>query len=68
MTRDQIKKIKRLPTRQFEGFIMQLYREAFIDGLKEAEKEFEDAVILTEDEAREIMPEGIVDKILEGMT
>lgn len=67
MTRDQIKKIKRLPTRQFEGFIMQLYREAFIDGLKEAEKEFEDAVILTEDEAREIMPEGIVDKILEGI-
>lgn len=67
MTRDQIKKIKRLPTRQFEGFIMQLYREAFIDGLKEAEKEFGDAVILTEDEAREIMPEGIVDKILEGI-
>ena len=67
MTRDQIKKIKRLPTRELEQFLMRFYRAAFVDGLREGEKEFDNDLILTEDEARERFGEEAVDRILEGM-
>lgn len=67
MTRDQIKKIKRLPIRELEAFLMRFYVESFKDGLQEGKKEFDDAVILTEEEARERIPEEVVNKLLEGM-
>lgn len=67
MTRDQIKKIKRMPTRELEEFLVRFYREAFIDGLREGESEFDDDLILTEDEAREQFGAEAVERALEGI-
>lgn len=56
LSRDQLKKIKKLSLDDLDEYLRELYAEAFRHGLREAEKEFDDPesfVIMDADEARE---------------
>ncbi len=49
---EQIAKIKRMNTAQIARWAVEIYKAGFVDGLREAEHEFDDAIIMDEDEAR----------------
>lgn len=42
ISNSQLKSIKRLPLENLRDFLIGFYQEAFEDGLREAEKEFDD--------------------------
>lgn len=60
----QCAKVKKMSTLQIFTWAQEIYKQGFIDGLREAETEFDDAVILTEDEARKHFDSEQVDKLL----
>ena len=64
MNKDAIKKLRKMTPAQLYVWGVNMYKQGFIDGLREGESEFDDAVILTEEEAKAQMPEEIVERIL----
>lgn len=70
------KTVQRMSLNQFNRWVESIYRSGFEDGLREGEKEFNDCVLLTEDELRkriidvsgigERRAEKAVENILEG--
>ena len=60
----QCSRVKKMSTLQIFTWAQEIYKQGFIDGLREAETEFDDAVILTEDEARKHFDSEQVDKLL----
>lgn len=42
ISRAQLKAIKRMDLHTLESFLKRFYQEAFVEGLREAEKEFDD--------------------------
>lgn len=61
----QVGTLKKLNTAQLTAYLMSVYKEGYIEGLREGEKEFDDAVILTEEQARTLIPSDMVDRLLE---
>lgn len=45
-------------------WLLNFYKEAYEEGLREGEKEFDDAVILTEDEAKTFFSTEAVEELL----
>lgn len=59
-----IAKLKRMNPAQIYLWGENLYKQGYMDGLRDGESEFDDAVIITEEEAREQMSNDVVDRIL----
>lgn len=60
----QCSKVKKMSTLQIFTWAQEIYKQGFIDGLREGESEFDDAVILTEEEAKKHFDSERVDKLL----
>ena len=60
----QCSKVKKMSTLQIFTWAQEIYKQGFIDGLREGEAEFDDAVILTEEEAKKHFDSERVDKLL----
>lgn len=63
----QCSKVKKMSTLQIFTWAQEIYKQGFIDGLREGESEFDDAVILTEEEAKKHFDSERVDKLLGDM-
>lgn len=59
-------RLKRCRFFQIFNWAQEIYKQGFIDGLREGEKEFDDAVILTEEEAKKHFESERVDELLGG--
>ena len=55
-----------MSTLQIFTWAQEIYKQGFIDGLREGEAEFDDAVVLTEEEAKKHFDSERVDKLLGG--
>lgn len=60
----QCSKVKKMNAMQIFSWAQEIYKQGFIDGLREGEKEFDDAIILTEEEAKEHFDAECVEKLL----
>ena len=60
----QCSKVKKMSTLQIFTWAQEIYKQGFIDGLREGETEFDDAIILTEEEAKKHFDSERVDKLL----
>ena len=60
----QCSKVKKMSILQIFTWAQEIYKQGFIDGLREGESEFDDAVILTEEEAKKHFDSERVDKLL----
>ena len=65
LPRDTLRRIRKMSTRELNDYLKRLYIIGFEDGLREAEKEFDGAVIMDEDEARERLGEEAVRRLLD---
>lgn len=61
----QMSKVRKMSPQQILTLMQEIYKQGFIDGLREGETEFDDAVILTEEEARQHFSSESVDRLLE---
>ena len=66
LPREILRKIKSMSTGELSDYLRRLYIMGFEDGLREGEREFDDAVVLTEDEALERLGEEAVERLLRG--
>ncbi|MBR3238977.1 MAG: hypothetical protein IKF99_11125 [Oscillospiraceae bacterium] len=64
LPRDTLRRIRKMSTQELNDYLKRLYILGFEDGLREAEKEFDGAVIMDEDEARERLGEEAVRRLL----
>ena len=60
----QCSKVKKMSILQIVTWAQEIYKQGFLDGLREGESEFDDAVILTEEEAKKHFDSERVDKLL----
>ena len=60
----QCSKVKKMSTLQIFTWAQEIYKQGFIDGLREGESEFDDAVVLTEEEAKKHFDSERVDELL----
>lgn len=60
----QMSKVRKMSPNQIFMWAQEIYKQGFIDGLREGESEFDDAVILTEEEAKKHFDSERVDKLL----
>lgn len=51
--RDMLRKLRKLSGAEMFDYLRNIYAEGFQDGLREGESEYDDAIIMTEDEARD---------------
>ncbi len=51
--RDMLRELRRLSGAEMFDYLRNIYAEGFQDGLREGESEYDDAIIMTEDEARD---------------
>lgn len=65
LPRDTLRRIRKMSTSELNDYLKRLYILGFEDGLREAEKEFDGAVIMDEDEARERLGEEAVRRLLD---
>lgn len=65
LPRDTLRRIRKMSTQELNDYLKRLYILGFEDGLQEAEKEFDGAVIMDEDEARERLGEEAVRRLLD---
>lgn len=69
ISNSQLKSIKRLPLSDLRDFLIGFYEEAFEDGLREAEKEFDDPelyAIVDADRVRETIGEDTYNELIGG--
>lgn len=62
----QCSKVKKMSILQIFTWAQEIYKQGFIDGLREGETEFDDAIILTEEEAKKHFDSERVEKLLGG--
>lgn len=60
-----IARLKRMNPAQIYAWLVGFYKEAYEAGLREGEKEFDEAIIMDEDEARERLGEEAVRRLLD---
>lgn len=61
---DMVKRLQKMNTAQAYLWLMNFYKIAYEEGLREGESEFDDAIILTEDEAKSYFGNDAVDRLL----
>lgn len=61
---DYVTKLQKMNPAKAYCWLLNFYKEAFEEGLREGEKEFDDAVILTEDEAKAFFSNEAVEELL----
>lgn len=61
-----VAKLKRMNPAQIYAWLVGFYKEAYEAGLREGEKEFDDAVILDEDAARERIGNEALNNLIGG--
>lgn len=66
ISRDQLRTLRKLSAEEMYEYLKRIYVEGFKDGLEEAEHEFDDAVILTEEEAANKLGEEAFNKLIGG--
>lgn len=69
ISNSQLKSIKRLPLNDLRDFLIGFYEEAFEDGLREAEKEFDDPelyAIVDADRVKETLGEDAYNELIGG--
>lgn len=66
ISRDQLRTLRKLSAEEMYEYLKRIYVEGFKDGLEEAEHEFDDAVILTEEEAANKLGEEAFNKLMGG--
>ena len=59
-------KIRKMNLSQLDRFLVDLYKSGYCDGLKDGETEFDDALILSEEEAAEYFGQDAVERVLKG--
>ena len=62
----QCAEVKKMSVLRIFSWAQEIYKQGFIDGLREAETEFDDAVILTEEEAKQHFDSKRVEDLLGG--
>lgn len=65
---EMIKRLQRMNPAQLYYWLLKFYRDAYEEGLREGEQEFDDAVIITEDEAKEFFSVDKVDELLNSFS
>ena len=65
LTPQQYRRLKNASYGDMLAYLMNLYQRAYEDGLRDGETEFDDAVIVNIDEARERVGDEAVDRLLE---
>ena len=60
----QVGQLRRMNTAQITSWALAVYREGFIDGLREGETEFDDALILDLEEAEDFFTPEKVEKAM----
>lgn len=60
----QCSKVKKMSTLQIFTWAQEIYKQGFLDGLREGETEFDDAIILTEEEAKKHFDSEKVERLL----
>lgn len=63
---DDVRRLQRMNPAQAYTWLVHFYIEAYEAGLREGEKEFDDAVILDEDAARERIGEEAYNDLIGG--
>lgn len=66
VSRDQLRRLRKLSAEEMYEYLKAVYVEGFKDGLEEAEHEFDDAVIMTEEEAANKLGEEAFNKLIGG--
>ena len=64
ITRYQLNRIKKMNLNQMEAFLANLYKAGFIDGLRECESEFDDALIMELEEAAEYFTQEAINRAI----
>lgn len=67
LPRDTLRKIRKMSTAELNEYLKRLYILGFEDGLREGEREYEGAIIMDEDEAKERLGEEAFRKLQEKM-
>ena len=67
LPRDTLRKVRKMSTAELNEYLKRLYILGFEDGLREGEREFEGAIIMDEDEAKERLGEEAFRKLQEKM-
>lgn len=69
ISRAQLKAIKRMDLHTLESFLKRFYQEAFVEGLREAEKEFDDPEmyqVVDADVVRERLGDDLFNELVRG--
>lgn len=64
ISKTQMDKIRKMNLKQLDLFLVDLYKSGYCDGLKDGEKEFDDALILSEEEAAEYFGEEAINRAM----
>lgn len=57
VSRDMLRKLRKLSAAEMFNYLKEIYAEGFRDGLREGESEFDDAIIMTVDDAKDRLTE-----------
>lgn len=64
LTPSQYKKIRKMNYEELQSYLLSLYVTAYEAGLREGEQEFNDAVIVNVDDAREVIGNEAISKLI----
>ena len=64
ITKIQMYKIRKMNLSQLDRFLVDLYKSGYTDGLKDGETEFDDALILSEEEAAEYFGQEAINRAI----
>lgn len=64
ITKIQMYKIRKMNLKQLDRFLVDLYKSGYTDGLKDGETEFDDALILSEEEAAEYFGQEAINRAM----
>ena len=66
LTLEMYKRIKRMNYREMQGFLTRLVNSSRVDGIREGESEFNDAVIVSVGDAIDVIGQEAVNKLTGG--
>ena len=68
VSRDMLRKLRKLSAAEMFNYLKEIYAEGFQDGLREGESEFDDAIIMTVDDAKDRLTEEGFMRLIGGET
>jgi len=68
VSRDMLRKLRKLSAVEMFNYLKEIYAEGFRDGLREGESEFDDAIIMTVDDAKDRLTEEGFMRLIGGET